>query len=79
MKAARVFAVIFGIVGLVLMVGTAVVCFGALDAPVRAEVPEAVQECAAEVVQLLNEGDLNNVRLKLYAANKDLFKDLAAL
>lgn len=66
MKAARVFAVIFGIVGLVLMVGTAVVCFGALDAPVRGEVPEAVQECAAEVVQLLNEGDLNNVRLKLY-------------
>lgn len=66
MKAARVFAVIFGIVGLVLMLGTAVVCFGALDAPVRAEVPEAVQECAEEVVQLLNEGDLNNVRMKLY-------------
>lgn len=68
MKAARVFAVIFGIVGLVLMLGTAVVCFGALDAPVRAEVPEAVQACAEEVVQLLNEGDLNNVRLKLYGS-----------
>lgn len=66
MKAARVFAVIFGILGLILMLGTAVVCFGALDAPVRTEVPEAVEECAAELVQLLNEGDLNGVSEKLY-------------
>ena len=66
MKVARVFAVLFGIVGLVLMLGTAVVCFGALDAPARAEVPKEVQVCAEEVVQLINEGDLNNLQMKLY-------------
>jgi len=66
MKIARIFAVVFGILGLVLMLGTTVLCFGVLDAPVKAEVPEAVKECAEEVVQLLCEGDLNNVRMKLY-------------
>lgn len=66
MKAAKVFAVIFGVVGVLLMLGTAVLCFGALDAPVRAEVPQAVKDCGAEVAQLLCEGDLNNVRTKLY-------------
>lgn len=66
MKIARVFAVIFGILGILLMLGTAAVCFGALDAPVRAEVPEAVKACAAEMVELLCEGDLPAVQEKLY-------------
>ena len=70
MKIARVFAVVFGILGLVLMLGTAAVCFGSLDAPVRAEVPEAVKDCGAEVVQLLCEGDLSGVQRKLYGSPK---------
>lgn len=66
MKVARFFAVLLGICGIVLMLGTAVVCFSVLDAPAKAEVPAEVKECAEEVVQLLCEGDLNNVRMKLY-------------
>lgn len=71
MKAARFFAVLFGILGIVLMLGTAVVCFGALDAPVRAEVPQAAKECAAELVETLCEGNLMAVPEKLYG-NPDL-------
>lgn len=59
MKVARFFAVFFGILGLLLMLGTAVLCFGSLDAPVWAEVPREVKECAEEAVRLLDEGDLN--------------------
>lgn len=68
MKVARVFAVIFGVLGILLMLGTAVLCFGSLDAPVRAEIPEAAGACAEEVARLLNEGDLDNVRTKLYGS-----------
>lgn len=66
MKVARFFAVLFGICGMVLMLGTAAVCFSVLDAPAKAEVPAEVKECAEEVVQLLSEGDLNNFRMQLY-------------
>lgn len=66
MKIARIVAVVFGVLGILLMLGTAVVCFGALDAPVRAEVPEEARVCAEELVQLVSEGDLNNARMKLY-------------
>ena len=66
MKIARVFAVIFGILGLILMIGTTVLCFGALEAPVVAQVPEAVKDCAEEVVELLQAGDLDKVGSKLY-------------
>ena len=76
MKAARVFAVLLGIVGLVLMAGTAVVCFASLDAPVRAEVPRAVKDCGAEVARLLSEGDLDGLQTKLYG-NPSLGTDRA--
>lgn len=66
MKIARVFAVIFAVFGVLLMIGSAAICFAALDAPVRAEVPEAAKVCAEEVVQLLCEGDLHKVSEKLY-------------
>lgn len=66
MKTARVFAVIFAVLGIVLMLGTAVVCFGSLDAPVRAEIPEAVRERGAETAQLLCDGDLTAVSEILY-------------
>lgn len=62
------FAVLFGILGLVLMLGTAVVCFGALNEPARAEIPQAAKDCAAEMVALLEEGDLAAVSEKLYGS-----------
>lgn len=71
MKIARIFAVIFAIVGLVLMLGTAVVCFGSMDAPVRAEIPETVKVCAREMAEILNAGELDAVSEKLYG-NPDL-------
>lgn len=66
MKLARVFAVLLGILGLLLMLGTAVLCFGSLDASVRAEIPREVEECAAEVAELLSEGELDALAQKLY-------------
>lgn len=66
MKVARVFGVLFGILGLVLMLGTAALCFGSLDAPARAEVPREVKDCAAEVAELLNRGDLDALAEKFY-------------
>lgn len=68
MKIARVFAVVFAVLGILLMLGTTILCFGALNAPVRAEVPEAVKECGEEVVRLLSEGDLKAVQPKLYGS-----------
>lgn len=68
MKIARVFAVIFGVLGLVLMLGTAALCFSSIDAPVRAEVPRQVRDCGDELVALLNEGELKNLPGKLYGS-----------
>lgn len=84
MKVARVFSVVFGIVGVVLMLGTAVLCFGSLDAPVRAEVPQAVKDCAAEMAQTLSEGDLTAVEEQLYGnpklgADRELTGEAAAV
>lgn len=84
MKIARVFASVFGVLGIVLMLGTAMICFGSLDAPARAEVPQAVEDCAAEVAQLLSKGDLNKVRTKLYGrpdlgTDETLTKEAAAV
>jgi hypothetical protein len=67
---ARFFAVVFGILGLVLMLGTAVVCFGSLNAPVRAQIPQAAKTCAEELVELLEDGDLAAVSEKLYGNPK---------
>ena len=66
MKIARIFAVIFAVMGIVLMLGTAVICFASIDAPVRAEVPQEVKDCGGELVELLNTGELHNVQTKLY-------------
>ena len=74
MKAARIFAVIFGVLGLLMMLGTAAVCFGSLDAPVRAEIPQGVKDCGDELVRLLGEGELTAVAEMLYG-NPDLGVD----
>lgn len=58
MKIARVFSVVFGIIGAVLMLGTVVLCLISLDAPVRmAEVPEAAVACSEEMMEALAAGD----------------------
>lgn len=84
MKVARVFGVLFGILGLVLMLGTAALSFGFLDAPVRAEVPRDVKECAAEVAELLNNGELDALADRFYGnprlgADRVLTGDTAAV
>lgn len=66
MKVARFFAVILGVLGVVLMIGTAAVCFLSIDAPVRAEVPLEVKDCCSELVALLEAGELHNVGNSLY-------------
>lgn len=68
MKIARVFAVMFGILGLVLMLGTAGLCFASLDTPVQAEIPEAVKECAMEVAEALSDGDLSAASARMYGS-----------
>lgn len=67
MKAARFFAVIFGIVGLVLMLGTMVLCFVSLGEPVQLkEVPQGAQICAQEMVAAINAGDFAAASAKMY-------------
>jgi len=76
MKVARVFAVVFGILGLVLMLGTAVMCFASMDAPVRAEVPQMVKDCAEDFLSVLSQGDLTGAAGELYG-QPDLGTDRA--
>lgn len=67
MKAARLFAVMLGIVGLALMLGTVGLCLTSLDAPVKLqEVPREAVACAEELRQALDEGNLTAVEEKLY-------------
>ena len=66
MKVARFFAAVFGIMGLVLMLGTAGLCFASLDAPVKADIPGEVRQCGEELVTALDAGDLTAASEKLY-------------
>lgn len=67
MKAARFFAVILGIAGLILMLGTTGLCLTSLDASVKlTEVPQEAVQCAKELQQALAEGNLAAAGQKLY-------------
>lgn len=66
MKAARFFAVIFAIAGLVLMLGTAALCFASLDAPVKLRNVEAAQECAELVMDAIADGDFTAASENMY-------------
>lgn len=58
MKVAKFFAVIFGVIGAVIMVGSIGLCLLSLDAPVQvAEMPEAAVECSEELMEALEQGD----------------------
>lgn len=67
MKIARFFAVIFAVLGVVLMLGTAVVCFASRNASVKlVETPDGAVECSEKLVQAINDGDYAAIGAALY-------------
>lgn len=67
MKIARFFAVIFAVLGMVLMILSAVVCFASLDAKVKVlETPEEAVACAEQMVQALDAGDFAAMEKLMY-------------
>lgn len=58
MKIARFFAVIFGIIGMVLLIGSIGLCLISLDAPVRmTETPAGAVECSENLLEAIENGD----------------------
>lgn len=77
MKIARFFAVLFGILGLTLMLGTTVLCLSSVDAPVKlADLPEAAERCPAEMMDALAAGDFTAAAARMYG-QPDLGADQA--
>lgn len=67
MKIARFFAVIFGILGLLLLVGSIGLCLFSLKAPVRIlELPQEAVNTSEAFAQALNDGDLTAAARYLY-------------
>ena len=67
MKIARFFGVLFGILGVILLVGTAILCFVSLDAPTEvAQIPQAGLDCAQEVMDALGSGDWEKAAARMY-------------
>lgn len=67
MKAARLFAVIAGVVGAALMLFSGVLCFASLDAPAKlTQEPKEAIACAEELVNALESGDLTAAAEKMY-------------
>lgn len=67
MKVARFFAAVFAAVGLVLMLGTAAVCFASLDANAKVlETPDAAIACADRLVEAIDSGDLTSAAALMY-------------
>ena len=59
MKVAKFFALLFAIVGIVLMLGTTFLAFGSMDRPVRVlENPDNALSCSEQLQRNLNDGDL---------------------
>lgn len=67
MKVARFFAVIFGALGTVLMLGTTVLCLTSLDKSVElTEVPAAAQACAEELRDAVEAADFEAAAKVMY-------------
>ena len=67
MKLARFFAAVFGAIGMLLMVGSIVLCFAFHDAPVYlAEVPAAAAECTRELMEAVEGGEFPSASQYLY-------------
>ena len=69
MKIAKFFAVIFAVLGIVLMLGTAIVCFASRDAKVKlSKTPEGAVLCAERLAEALDAGDLEAAGALLYGS-----------
>lgn len=69
MKIARFFALIFAVLGVVLMLGTAVVSFASMDAPAKLiETPTGAVECSEALASAIDSGDLTAVGAVLYGS-----------
>jgi len=69
MKIARFFALIFGVLGVVLMLGTALVCFASTDATVKlVKTPTAALECSETLAAAIDSGDLAAAGAVLYGS-----------
>lgn len=67
MKIARFFAIIFAVLGIVLMLGTTVISFACLNRPVGVlENPDQAQRCSEELQQYVNSGDFNAAAGMMY-------------
>lgn len=67
MKVARFFAVIFAVLGVLLMLATTVIGFVSIDSPVRIlENPEGARVCSEELKAALDSGDYQAVAALLY-------------
>lgn len=66
MKLGKILAPIFGVLGLVLMVTTAGLCFASLDAQPRGDVPQEAITCAAKTLLAISEGDFATAAEQMY-------------
>lgn len=67
MKIARFFAVIFGLIGMVLLIGSVGLCLMSLDAPVRmTETPAEAVACSEELLEAIENGDFTAAGNLLY-------------
>lgn len=72
MKAKKFFAWLFGLLGVVLMVGTAVLCLTSLDAsPKLVEIPVDARQCSEDLMDALCGGDYEGAEA-LLVGNPDL-------
>jgi len=67
MKFARFFAVIFAVLGILLLVGSIGLCMFSLNAPVRIlEIPQGAEACSDAFAQALDDGDLTAAARLIY-------------
>lgn len=66
MKGGKIFSWLFGLLGICLMVFTAVLCFASLNAaPKVVQLPEQARLCAEEFVDAVSHGDFEEVQSRL--------------
>lgn len=67
MKVAKFFAVIFAVVGIVLMLGTGIVCFASIDSAVKIlENPDKAVTCSEDFMTAFNDGDFKSAGKLIY-------------
>lgn len=67
MKIAKLFSVIFGAIGAVLMAGTLILCLSSLNKPAKlSDIPEEASRCAEEMMEALSSGDFSAAAKNMY-------------